>query len=143
MSATSSVVGMLTQWHNETFNVLSHLLPSIALVVYALSIEYQDPTTGAAVPERVMLFVFSLSCSMTFGCSALYHTFMSACDDQWAYDALLKLDVIGVAMSITGGLALEVWMPLACSVSGEAKTAGLLAIILTASTGICMSTNVK
>jgi len=68
---------------------------------------------------------------------------MSACDDQWAYDALLKLDVIGVAMSITGGLALEVWMPLACSVSGEAKTAGLLAIILTASTGICMSTNVK
>jgi len=117
--------------------VLSHLIPAIALIVYLSQYDVNDES-GKIVPEKGILWAFAASVAAVFTFSAIYHLFMSACDKQWQYEVFLKTDVIGVDMSITAGLAIEIWMPLACY-SGELKAAVILGIFIVSATGIYLS----
>ena len=81
----------LFQWHNETVNVWSHLVPALFLMWFVVV----PPGDGSLFRFCIASFLF------IFCASVCYHLFMPCCRDERGYRLLLSCDVLGALMSIT------------------------------------------
>jgi adiponectin receptor len=81
----------LFQWHNETVNVWSHLVPALGLFWFVLS----PPMDGSIFHVCIASFLFIFSASVS------YHLFMPCCSTEKSYRKLLSCDVLGALASIT------------------------------------------
>lgn len=79
--------------HNETWNIWSHLLPSIGLLIYFVHIINYKMTDFTTI-EKLIISINFMGPIIGLTCSALYHTFH--CVDLKRHDCLLCVDMGGI-----------------------------------------------
>ncbi|KAK9815212.1 hypothetical protein WJX72_000048 [[Myrmecia] bisecta] len=94
------------QYHNETGNIWSHLLPILAVVV-SLCAGWLTPWPGAEWEFLQNI----LPIMLCFLGSVIYHTFMA---NHAHYKRWLFLDVCGVFILFLGGVNVVLWWGLYC-----------------------------
>ena len=100
--------------HNETFNIFSHLLPSIAAVILELLafIYFTYIYPDATVRDRLVLAFFLLTAATCLGLSATYHTMMNHSNDVCHF--WLRLDFVGIVILTLGDFVSGIYLVFYC-----------------------------
>lgn len=88
----------LTYFHNETINILTHAVPVLLILA---SVPWMLPWDKISVPWLPSIHVFA--CLAPWIGSTFYHLFMCHHFGQVAYQALLRLDLLGIWFTQTFG----------------------------------------
>mmetsp|Transcript_18221 Transcript_18221/g.54829 ORF Transcript_18221/g.54829 Transcript_18221/m.54829 type:complete len:345 (-) Transcript_18221:1785-2819(-) len=107
----------ILQYHNETGNILSHLLPALLLAGALLTGMLPSwPGYPAAFFANTLPILLCLSGSV------VYHTFMA---DHHNYRAWITLDVCGIFVLFLGGVHVVLWWGMRCWPTTRALYTGL------------------
>lgn len=96
----------MTYVHNESGNVLSHLVALIFFVGLAISTSYNllpasiSPGRSASLGDYLVLYGYIASACVCFALSTLFHTF--SCHSHSHHVAWLKCDFVGILVLILG-----------------------------------------
>lgn len=103
----------LFKMHNETMNVWSHLIGFLCVIFAAVNLTY-DYFSPFAVSFTEFLVVESyfVSAAICMFLSTMFHLF--GCISGNCFDVLLKLDLTGVALLITGSYIPAVYYGFMC-----------------------------
>ena len=120
----------LFYWHNETGNILTHLLGAVVCAYWLVSEPPSPP-----LPHYWAVRLADTGSLICFCGSFAYHTFMSATPTRAEYAALLSADLCGVMLAgLTSCLAVG-WLSLPCAslsfVLGVALVPSLVALVWT------------
>lgn len=110
-------MGLFTSAHNETVNVVTHLLPLVFHVAWMVQFDWAQ-----ADPVHWVLFQFEVLMAACMLFSVVYHLFFSACPTRSGYMFLLRLDLVGVVFAMMGSLFILIWLPLGCAPALEKFT---------------------
>ena len=114
---TNSVALCFASWayiHNETFNIFSHLVPTIASAVclgllhYYFLERYPDATTG----DQLVFGFFLLTAAICFWISSTFHTLLNhsaAVSKLW-----LQLDYVGIVILTLGDFVSGIYLIFYC-----------------------------
>jgi adiponectin receptor len=94
--ALRSVLSM----HNETMNIWSHLIAFFCVLGAAIVIFYEYETSPIDGVGHMWMGVYLFSAGFCLLCSSLYHWF--SCVSTHAFYSLLKVDLCGISILITG-----------------------------------------
>lgn len=102
------------QIHNETFNIFTHLLPAVGLLVAQFSVQQYITQyfPEATMMDRVALGANVLAAIITFALSAGYHTLM--CHSMDVSQRWLRIDYCGILVLILGSFLTGVYIPFRC-----------------------------
>jgi Haemolysin-III related len=137
MGAWECVVTLFTTYHNETWNVFTHLVPGLVHAWLLVSTPWEQLD-----PVAVIAAFFVLCVSVCFFLSARYHLFMPTGVSASAYRALLNADVVGVNTCFLGATTCMLWLPLACT-SPALKTAFLLGVYVVSTALVVLAHDVR
>jgi adiponectin receptor len=93
--ACRSLVGI----HNETMNIWSHLIGFVCVLIAAINLSYDFISTSHAF-ELFAVETYFISAALCLLLSTIYHWF--GCISDYCHDVLLRLDMTGVALLVTG-----------------------------------------
>ncbi|KAL8243600.1 hypothetical protein R6Q59_009858 [Mikania micrantha] len=103
-----------TAIHNETMNILTHLIPAIGLILSHYSIQtlitqlYPD----ASIADRIVFGMNVLAATVTFSLSTLYHTLM--CHSEQVSGLWLRFDYLGIITLILGSFYSGIYVGFYC-----------------------------
>lgn len=113
----------LAEWHNETINIWTHLVPGL-VAAYLTWSQMQTLTDGT----DVSMLLFYLASAFMFLASATYHTFNDL--SPRATVLLLRVDLFGIATMISGSYVPAVFMGFHCLPTWRWIWLGLAACLL-------------
>ena len=116
-SETNSASRCLASWlyvHNETGNVVTHLIPTIASITigiaHSVNFPVRYPTSSSTA--RLIFSTFFFAAAMCFGISTSYHTMMNhsaAISHLW-----LRIDYVGVIIMMLGDFVSGIYVCFRC-----------------------------
>ena len=115
---TLSFTACFKSWlylHNETFNIYSHLIPSVlfsfAQIWAVVELQGRYPTT-VSFKDHVVVAWFLLAASATLLMSALYHTLMN--HSMQMSSLYLRFDFAGILFLILGNFVSGIYVGFYC-----------------------------
>lgn len=139
------------KWHNETFNIWSHLLGKLVFLSIAIHIIIGYPDMQAIVQNKTLtetpsvptyvsswpLIIHLLSACFCMGCSAVFHLFQIHSDKT--DDLLSRLDYGGISILIMGSSYPPIFYCFSCKQVFWIRNC-FLALITTTSTASFIAT---
>lgn len=112
--STSTCLHSCFQIHNETFNVWSHFVPCILLIVLeGIMIYYLKTHYPKSTLKDHLIFAFFILCAIIcLGISAIFHSLIS--HSRKTRNLWLKLDYAGIVFLIIGCFISAVYMTFFC-----------------------------
>ncbi len=102
----------LFEMHNETMNIWSHLIGFFAVLYCGLNYLVPDVNSDLSTTEFIMFQIYIAAASICMLFSTMYHWF--SCLSTSAHDALLILDLSGVALLVAGSYLPAVYYGFYC-----------------------------
>ena len=124
---TSSILWSLFEWHNETINIWSHLIPA-GLFLHRL---YQVlVTVDREATDHLLFSLYLASCCLLCTFSAVYHLFTS--HSERVHNLVVKFDFLGILLVIMSSFAIGIWYGFKCQ--PHLRNAYLITLMLIDST---------
>lgn len=99
--------------HNETMNIWSHLIGLICVVIAAANLSYDFYDSAySSFSELLAVESYFISAAICMLLSTLFHWF--GCVNESCYEVLLRLDLTGVALLVTGSYVPAVYYGFQC-----------------------------
>lgn len=108
-------VGSVARVHNETVNILSHLLPAAAAaggLAWWLPAYFQTRFPRASAEDRLVFGVFLLTSAVCFATSATYHTLL--CHSEFYFDLWVRIDYLAIIFQILGSFISGIYVSFYC-----------------------------
>jgi adiponectin receptor len=86
--------------HNETMNIWSHLVGFVCVVVAGVNISIDLAQANSSSMEFIAVEAFIVCAAICLLMSTIYHWF--GCMSEYCHDCLLKMDLTGVALLVSG-----------------------------------------
>ena len=118
------------EWHNETMNIQTHLLPGAAYLLWMLH-QLFPVRSNANKEVDVGMLVIGFGSFFGFGASALFHTMM--CHSEDVAKICVRIDLLGVVVSLTSVSCTVIYHLYACEPDQRRATftrIGMLTVFL-------------
>uniref|UniRef100_A0A7S3M8K4 Uncharacterized protein n=1 Tax=Spumella elongata TaxID=89044 RepID=A0A7S3M8K4_9STRA len=118
----------LFSFHNETMNIWSHLIGFFCVLVagYHVALEMWNAQDHHIV-EIIAFESFIMCAAVCLGLSSVYHWF--GCISEAYHNCLLKLDVTGIGLLVTGSFVPGIYYGFYCSPDHQKIHFGLTALV--------------
>jgi predicted membrane channel-forming protein YqfA (hemolysin III family) len=116
MRSTGAALASILQWHNETLNIWTHLLPLFFFLCLFAQELHRAHSEGE--PHRALHLFAALGCVFVCTVSVAYHTLMCGCRSRGEYQRLLCVDVFGSVVVISTTAVPLLWFGNPCFSAG-------------------------
>jgi len=105
----SSIVWSLFDWHNETVNVWSHLVPGMLFLHLLVQVVYDESRAWA---DQTVLTCYLGATSFLCFFSATYHLFSA--HSERVHNVVVKLDFLGILLVIAASFSIGIYYGFHC-----------------------------
>lgn len=109
-----SVFLSLFSFHNETMNVWSHLIGFICMLIATINISIDLYSKGGKISEIFAIELYMAAACLCLLFSSIYHWF--GCLSEQCHQCLLRLDLTGVALLVSGSYLPGVYYGIQCTI---------------------------